>query len=219
MNKKNPLFRKLWLAILCLSPVYYLAFYLYLFTQFQNPISPLMSPELVEGIESFDTVLIDAFVGSIIAIPFFLYCSYKRLGTRLLSCSIVLSYLYFALASLALPVVKTSIHGLIQIRGLTDDFAVMVSSLSTFALVFYGSNVTLYICWVLCCRKLKKYNLQERLTRIMNNSVYREVIEHLQSSSRVDELTKIYSEGVKENPEIERVLTKMYKRRRREITV
>ncbi len=70
------------------------------------------------------------------------------------------------------------------------------------------------IGWLYCCVRLRKDNLKNGYEKVVQNPTYKASLDQFQVMHDSESLNTFYSSAVKEFPEIEKYLTRAYKRQK-----
>lgn len=202
--------KNFWLKLLYWAPVLCIAYMLY--TEHLNNIaysSPYYKSYLKPLISSMQGGYCFGVLWNLISIPIFYHCAIKKRGTALLSCSIFFTYagFVFLLYSTIFGDVKSAF---LFLSSLTPLFLL---KLMVLLLLSYSYTVV----WVIACHKLRKLNFNLQYQEAIKDENTKKRFEQLDNFTAEEELTQYYSQVIQDYPNLEKILTRRYKIKKKQL--
>jgi hypothetical protein len=211
--------KRMWLLMLFLMPVFYLVCFMFFVVQYENSIPPglqaIIQGNVLKMVSSVNNHIFAFFGGTLINIPIMFYFSYKKQGTMLLFLAVwggVLSTIIFVFG---IPKIYPLFMMLSAFQNSVDVNAKWAVSFLRYVLFFHFSNFFITIFWSFCCYKLRLLNFEQRFNKIIASESYKNIFVALEDISELRVLDEFYGNKVREHPEIEKLLTIKYKKKKK----
>lgn len=146
----------------------------------------------------------------LIAIPFFYHCSYKKKGTALLT---------FSIYSNAISLIILTCNLIISLIYSQPSMNYLHQGFFKWILLDVLLLKTFNILWIINSLQLRKLNFQIRFEAMRNSEKYKNLFESLENFTDLESLENFYSQSIREYPELEYFLSRIYKSRKKLISI
>lgn len=217
LNPSDQRVKKVWFAILFLRPIFFLVCYFVFILKYQNTIPPGIPDIEVEQLLVVEAYLMRSIIYLFLFIPPLVYFSYIKHGTFLLLLVLGVGFFNIFRFALTIPEIYERFKMLSEYQNAVDVNAKWLLSFVKYQLfinfLWFGS----YVAWVFYCYKLRLLNYKKRFNKAMANETYRNLFEALEKITEPKLLDHFYGKYVKAYPEMEKFLTKEYRKRKSEL--